>query len=193
MRYNLKSMKRLLRILLNAATVLSLVLCVATLVLWVRSAGAEKMLHWRGDDKHSAWIASSQGQLAFLYITLSGNSSFYRSPGDMTLFLQQTEPSKLTGNFWLDPSRSNQREMIWAGIGFRTLTDTTPTASTRAKMLFAPHWLIFALTMVLPAVQLTRWLIRQRLRPETFSCPACGYDLRATPDRCPECGTIPSR
>lgn len=50
------------------------------------------------------------------------------------------------------------------------------------------HW-----TLLLPLLLLLTWLTRsRRLHPTRHGlCPTCGYDLRATPNRCPECGTFP--
>ena len=58
------------------------------------------------------------------------------------------------------------------------------------------HWVLL-FTLALPASralcarsgQLARYWARQR-SDRMGLCRSCGYDLRATPDKCPECGTV---
>lgn len=53
-----------------------------------------------------------------------------------------------------------------------------------------PYWFVMALSSVLPLLWVRRRLIRRRQwsRLNQGLCTMCGYDLRASPERCPECG-----
>jgi hypothetical protein len=53
---------------------------------------------------------------------------------------------------------------------------------------YFPHWFLVLLFAVVPTTHLIP-IIRARRRYLAGHCPHCGYDLRATPERCPECGT----
>jgi hypothetical protein len=53
-----------------------------------------------------------------------------------------------------------------------------------------PLWAPLILLLILPVIQVTKFLRRRRARGLNC-CRNCGYDLRATPLRCPECGTTP--
>jgi hypothetical protein len=59
-----------------------------------------------------------------------------------------------------------------------------------AWVLRAPHYAVLLATAFLPTVRLVNRLrARGAARRLAGHCRVCGYDLRATPDRCPECGT----
>jgi hypothetical protein len=65
--------------------------------------------------------------------------------------------------------------------GFSLLRDDFGTTA-----FVVPYWFPTVCTGLASA-----WLLRRRLRLGRFGpglCARCGYDLRATPDRCPECG-----
>ncbi|MDB5291248.1 MAG: hypothetical protein JWL69_2489 [Phycisphaerales bacterium] len=53
----------------------------------------------------------------------------------------------------------------------------------------ASWWYLSILTAVYPCWCFARRLAR-RFHPAVGFCQACGYDLRASPHRCPECGTV---
>ena len=67
--------------------------------------------------------------------------------------------------------------------------------ATNFRLLRIPLWPPFLLTAVLPSafgIQMVRRLRREKARRACGQCVTCGYDLRATPERCPECGSAPS-
>jgi hypothetical protein len=64
-----------------------------------------------------------------------------------------------------------------------------PGAQYETRFVSIPLWLPMAITAVPAAFGARR--MRRKWRVKRGRCWRCGYDLRATPDRCPECGATP--
>ena len=146
-----------LRRLFTIASAVSLLLCVATCVLWVRSTGGPP---W--DEVYAVRATCSYG--------------LGMEPGRAVGFLQRQGPAYRggdPGDAWFDPG----------GVRYVRVT----ADGVRRWNLVLPAWLVAAAAAVPPVC----WLVaplRRRHRGRSGLCPSCGYDLRATPDRCPECG-----
>jgi len=79
-------------------------------------------------------------------------------------------------------------------LGFAFADEHVRTSSRvhgRYQALIMPPWLPMLLAALVPAAAAVR-TFRRALIVRNGRCRRCGYDLRATSDRCPECGTIPA-
>jgi len=72
---------------------------------------------------------------------------------------------------------------------WRASDGPTPVVIT-VREIHLPYWFMLLAFGLIPAVSLIR-CVRRRSDSQMLPghCNTCGYDLRATPAQCPECGT----
>jgi hypothetical protein len=206
--------RRLARILAYVLTALSLVMCAAVCLLWVRSYWVyDRALrtHYRREASGGAagdsfelysyygrlWVTTGSGRLGRpgdLYW-----DEYYRQAditgGRPRLEFSQERPDPIGMMFALnvgpEAGTSGWGPLRWQSWG--QVMPAIPVAQHNRR-IGVSHWFVAGLLAIAPASAGFRRIIRSRRRRARIGrglCPACGYDLRATPGRCPECGEVP--
>lgn len=167
----------MLRRLFTVASALSLLLCLAAVVLWLVSMVVAFDVEWRTPSATIAWVARCcRGEFEIsktVHPAIPGvpRGIFFHSYRATSTIdsLRTVEGPTARFDFNLIGLAK-----FWAHPG-----------ATRVDIILVPAWLVVLLTAPLPI----RWFLHRRKRGGAPSCARCGYDLRASPDRCPECGT----
>jgi hypothetical protein len=170
-------MLSVIRILFNLAAVLSLLLFIAILALWWHNQSGDREELFYFGASHCYVLDARPGSLGVDRSTYSPDGSF------LTEF-RPTGPG--SGMHLLHEKSPGWSEIPWPGWSISNTVDLAfggPTVCLSARY----SALALALSM-LPLCYLLR-LIRRHRTYGPGKCRRCGYDLRASGDRCPECGT----
>jgi predicted RNA-binding Zn-ribbon protein involved in translation (DUF1610 family) len=168
------------RRLFNLLAAVSLVLCAASAALWVRSYFVLDALWYEPiscDFEYS--VCSTCGRVIIIKYTPLG----YLFPRTSARFAYETrQPTAV----------AQPRYVEFALCGMILGDDFSNTGSypCHVDCLIIPHWILLAGSAT--SATLMFWASNGRRRAYRLAhnlCIRCGYDLRASIARCPECGT----
>jgi hypothetical protein len=180
----------MLRRLFTLLSALSLLLCAAVAVLWVRSYWVVDEWMWTGTSVADGRATVRQyelepqcGTFTLTYRRLDSTSAASARE------VAENPPSRFSHFTY----HQFHCDSFWEQLGFAYTTSrkSDDRWGSAYKTVQLPAWLLLAAFGPSPAV----WFLKLRrrrqgvLRRARSLCPSCGYDLRATPGRCPECGT----
>lgn len=169
----------------------SLLLCVTTILFRFRGR-----THWDGvlihlTSHHSLVMISTSGEL-FLSIeshdpmmSMQKQIQFASTTPrefplmnfDFQAVAESSNPNEPETPPW---GFARRHEQAWIGFA-------SPGTQMDSYSIIFPHW--FALLVsAIPAIAIIIFWKSRRRRMSKGLCANCGYDLRASPSRCPECG-----
>ena len=201
----------MIRRLFNLLTALSLLLCVAVAVLWVRTYWVRDQMRWATEsgsyvqvNTDSGWVGCTLcDETGFAGLEWTGGSDPVRFPtGALPDPAQRQRFDTDERILWFVKSSLDHglvriedgRRLVEEGLGKHDPDPpdfggvTTPYTAYAVRICPA-----VVLLGVMPLARLAAAsvrVVRGRSRRSRGLCPRCAYDLRATPGRCPECGTM---
>ena len=177
--------------LLNLLRALSLLLCVAVVALWVRSDRVCDIAVYFREGGWYGRVLSQHGRVTFQaapHCPFSGGGLYLaHTPAPAAVGFSGAPLIGSDGVRWEQLTSGGLPGLISSPLY------TIGGPSRTSANVWVPHWALAAVTAAAPTWRIASLLrSRAHARAKRGLCPSCGYDLRATPGRCAECGTAPT-
>jgi hypothetical protein len=179
-----------------AAVWLCATLAVILLFSSVAQRGRKGLYHRDGGNGRHAFVIADEGRVvlaqqnailapgAAMRVDASAFGAISITHADFVLSGRRVTAEHVT--MQIDPISMGMRSgFLWLNLGTIPVGPSGLTLTYRAAGV--PMW-VLAIPLLLPATISILRHARVVRRIKRGFCPQCGYDLRESPDRCPECG-----